>query len=578
MRINSLTLSGILSFGPEQTLDSFTNFNLFIGQNGSGKSNVLKVLAGLPFDIYMDPNKSTILDRYGNPKHVNVFIPAVHELANTVINHDAKKSDIRYKLEIVYEQITNVNQNAPLSYRVFFDQSRDGLTLDYIEGNVFHYASRASLVKIPETDHEIFKDIALNVSGQMMTRNILNFGLFYIFRQNFRFSENGTFVQGKLGRGGPVESELSNLPSGVSQFIKCMTRILMAWNASVILIDEPELHLEPRFTKRFFEFLVWYSVRSNLNSYPNELKVFEKVESVLDEYRESGWIHAEDFQEKFGNTLQGKQFFIASHSPVLINEFLKLEQAGSIYEFTLKNLSFTENYSIQNQTEPVQESLSLFSNVRQVQHDPEQILNHLGSSGADILQCNGVIWVEGPSDVIYIKKWLAMFAHENDCELFTQGVDFEFQMYGGTLLDSLSLIKIGEDPSQEHRKLVSMFSFSRNAYVVIDSDAIKNEDGKIIDQSNFFNAKNYIKSQMNNMNSDGYKVGIWFDEGNTEIRTIEDYLDENSKKAAPKSLSKKIRAQKISESWGKTKTLSDFKSGLRGEIAKLYNLIKSWQE
>jgi predicted ATPase len=43
MKINSLKVAKFLSFGPQQELNDFKNFNLFIGKNGSGKTNTIKV-------------------------------------------------------------------------------------------------------------------------------------------------------------------------------------------------------------------------------------------------------------------------------------------------------------------------------------------------------------------------------------------------------------------------------------------------------------------------------------------------------------------------------------------------------
>jgi hypothetical protein len=186
-----------------------------------------------------------------------------------------------------------------------------------------------------------------------------------------------------------------------------------------------------------------------------------------------------------------------------------------------------------------------------------------------------VLPVEGPSDVIYIKKWLEIYSKENNVKLFTQGRDYEFHMFGGTLLDSLSLIKPDEKKDDEYKKLVSMFSFSRNAYVVIDSDAVKTADGEIVDKSNFKNAKIYIKSQFNKLLVDSAKLGLWYKEGDTDIRTMEDYLDEDSLELIKKSWTKKVTAQKLTESW-KSKKLSNFPNNLENEIASLYKIIKSW--
>ena len=50
MHITSLRVSNLLSFGPEQVFEQFSRFNLFIGKNGAGKSNLLRLIGKLPVE------------------------------------------------------------------------------------------------------------------------------------------------------------------------------------------------------------------------------------------------------------------------------------------------------------------------------------------------------------------------------------------------------------------------------------------------------------------------------------------------------------------------------------------------
>lgn len=49
---------------------------------------------------------------------------------------------------------------------------------------------------------------------------------------------------------------------------------------------------------------------------------------------------------------------------------------------------------------------------------------------SDILQSNGIIWVEGPSDRIYLKRWLELFTPNE----YEEGKHYQFLYYGGRLL------------------------------------------------------------------------------------------------------------------------------------------------
>lgn len=89
------------------------------------------------------------------------------------------------------------------------------------------------------------------------------------------------------------------------------------------------------------------------------------------------------------------------------------------------------------------------------------ILDDLDIRGSDILQSNGIIWVEGPSDRIFLNKWIELFS-ENQ---FHEGTDYRVMFYGGRILSHFS----GESPS-ERPDLVEIFSINRNSAIIIDSD------------------------------------------------------------------------------------------------------------
>jgi AAA domain, putative AbiEii toxin, Type IV TA system len=83
----------------------------------------------------------------------------------------------------------------------------------------------------------------------------------------------------------------------------------------------------------------------------------------------------------------------------------------------------------------------------------------LGFRASDIVQSNAVIWVEGPSDRIYIRFWVRQL----DPDL-VEGIHFSIMFYGGSLLKHMS----PDDPAVE--EFVSLPRLNRNFSVVIDSD------------------------------------------------------------------------------------------------------------
>ncbi len=83
----------------------------------------------------------------------------------------------------------------------------------------------------------------------------------------------------------------------------------------------------------------------------------------------------------------------------------------------------------------------------------------LGYRSSDLLQANCIIWVEGPSDRIYLRHWLRHVAPE-----LVEGTNFSLMFYGGRLLCHLT----ADDPEVE--EFISLRKLNRFIGIVIDSD------------------------------------------------------------------------------------------------------------
>jgi predicted ATP-dependent endonuclease of OLD family len=586
----------VYSFGILQELNQLADFNLFIGKNGTGKTNVFRVLSDISFEFV----KTEDYDAYiiysqlagmKNLKYKNNYFsykPSLSiELLNNLPNRQSQFSNINGLIQIDYEEITHSEQKIPDYKRLIFreDFINDNFRSDYdfkqfqyAEGDVSVLSRNIINIQLPRSESEYYKDRTLILGDEGSHYLFLhNFALYYIFGLHYKFIDRGMFLQGNLIPGGKVEKDSKSLPSGVLNCSKIIIKYLNAANnASILLLDEPELHLEPRVIRRFFQFIIWLETQNKDSKTSQENAIYSKIQNCFFEFQIEAKKNNPDikpFPEKIFP--RSRQIFIASHSPVLINEFLNLNSVTKIFEFKHELFEF-KRYSIPDEVETLQD---LFSEIREIKitEDTFNIFDDLGCKGSDILQANGIIWVEGPSDAIYIKKWLTMYSIENLSINFTQGKHFEFVMFAGTLLDSISLIMEGEDAENEFKKITSMLTLSRNSFIIIDSDLVQNADKKIYDKSKFFESKKYIKNQIHEItNRSNRKIGLWYKEGNSQIRTIEDYLDQASIDLKKKSWSKKVAAIKITSSWNVEKKLADFPNELYNEIQFLYSMIESW--
>ncbi len=145
-------------------------------------------------------------------------------------------------------------------------------------------------------------------------------------------------------------------------------------------------------------------------------------------------------QEKTSN-----QYLIATHSACFIDT-----PGAAIFHVSLS----------ENQTIVSEASLS---------NERYRICVDLGARASDIVQANAIIWVEGPSDRIYIKHWIGAL----DIDL-TEGIHYSIMFYGGRLLSHLSA------SDGEVDDFISLRSLNQNVALVIDSDK-KNDAEKIND-------------------------------------------------------------------------------------------------
>lgn len=138
--------------------------------------------------------------------------------------------------------------------------------------------------------------------------------------------------------------------------------------------------------------------------------------------------------------------FMTTHSHIAINTFFDKPEA-SIYHVTKEGRKST---------------------VRKIENyiDKVEILNDLDVKASDLLQSNGIIWVEGPSDRVYIKKWLEIICSNK----YVEGIDYQFMYYGGRLLSHYS--------TEQEEDLISILLTNRNAAIVMDSDK-RNRHSKI---------------------------------------------------------------------------------------------------
>lgn len=200
---------------------------------------------------------------------------------------------------------------------------------------------------------------------------------------------------------------IEELPSGWKAAGGLIGWVAQAPRSSVIVIEEPETHLHPRLQRR--------------------------VAQEFAKLRHNG----------------NMQIIVATHSPIFINS--SNWQFDNISEVPLAIFSV--------------DGKSVRSLLKEASNELAIALTDLGSNVSDLLQSNVVIWVEGPSDRIYINYWLKRWSQKSGLKSQQQNIDYIFCMYGGS---ALSHFDAASQPTKTDA--ISMLRVNRNSFIVVDRD------------------------------------------------------------------------------------------------------------
>ncbi|MGI6535994.1 MAG: ATP-dependent nuclease [Eggerthellaceae bacterium] len=135
----------------------------------------------------------------------------------------------------------------------------------------------------------------------------------------------------------------------------------------------------------------------------------------------------------------GNRFLITTHSPSIIN---------------VPGVTVTQV----NKAHGVSRAVQVRGMI-----DARDVLDDIGAKPSDLLQSNYVIWVEGPSDRIYVNYWLSVV----DPQL-SEGVHYSVMIYGGKLLNACDA-----GVAQDDGDLISLFRVNTHFCVLMDSDREK---------------------------------------------------------------------------------------------------------
>ncbi len=149
------------------------------------------------------------------------------------------------------------------------------------------------------------------------------------------------------------------------------------------------------------------------------------------------------------------QFFISTHS----NHFLDMTaDFDNISIYTLKKNLDTEQFVIEN-----------------VENSDSDVLNLLGVKNSSIFLSNCTIWVEGITDRIYVRKFLEVFLKQDTVNRLKEDIHYSFVEYGGGNITHWSFL---DDTDAEYPN-INVNRLCSKLFLISDRDgAGLKQDGK----------------------------------------------------------------------------------------------------
>ena len=459
--IDSFALAGYRSFGKEiQRFEYFSKINLFIGQNNCGKSNVLSFI----HNVYPQLCKSSYIKL--EPLDAHMLSGAVFVTGKRISLEKQNEEGLERLPELgLRENLLNSVTHQSV-YKVFKRKAE----LDNSSHHVwFYYDYSLKLVEksLWKEAFDILDDREIyNMWGSLQNKSGGGREEHWypesldVLTLKFQ-SANTKIIPAirKIGKKGSVSDDFSGEGiierlvklqnpdvdnqidrkkfNDINSFLQNVTdntsaTIEIPHNRETILVhmDEKTLPLESLGTG-VHEVIILASAATILE---NTVICMEEPELHLNPILQKKLVR---YLEKATNN----QYFITTHSAALMDT-----PNAEIYHINLESGA---------------------SKVKRVTSDTHksEVCADLGYHPSDLLQSNCIIWVEGPSDRIYLNYWI----NESSQEL-VEGIHYSIMFYGGSLAAHISGHDIDEAVEED---FISLRRMNRRSVILIDSDRAK---------------------------------------------------------------------------------------------------------
>lgn len=428
---------------PLKYLPNINKINIFVGENNSGKSRMMRALVNSDMAYILSNN-------YGDKKQIKIYrnnilseIERIKEYRKDfVYDNEKEKSNCLFFCEVQSKLEIFKNNNPTVSYPVN----------NWID-NVERYLNNMliELCRVDNTRHP------MSINKQFPTyipilRGIENFNLYFDISTEKEtinsiqmndaqrnalelYKANANHIyQNKIEKAYGIKSRLiftaEDLYEDITdkllgeekgrKFIKDFQEFI-----SKEFYNSKEFTLIPQKKKGYLNVKIGEQEKPlhNLGDGIKQLitilyKIFEYKDDEKVFFIEEPELNLHPgFQRKLMEILQmdtfkKHQYFITTHSNHFIDSCFDYDNI-SIYKFT-----------------NIEESNSKFR-IENSSPNDISLLQELGANNSSVFMANCTIWVEGISDKILIKKYLEEYFKKNNITQYREDINYAFVEYGG---------------------------------------------------------------------------------------------------------------------------------------------------
>ena len=234
------------------------------------------------------------------------------------------------------------------------------------------------------------------------------------------------------------------------------------------------------------------------------------------------------------------------------NQIILTSHSNSFIDFC-EDVNISINHIIKTES-----SLSTIKRIND-RSDLIDAFKELGYKPSQLFISNGIIWVEGPSDIIYINYLIQIFTKINGYDELIRGRHYDFILYGG------SNIKHHDVSSSFCKNFINLLRINPNCFIIFDKDNYETPNASASELN-----KRKIIEAINDSNKYWMTQGSYIEHylSKEDLKTFEEKV--KNKKSKVEYAQKVISLHQEHDYWFNSNT------DLEEQIDKLVKIIISW--